>query len=115
MGELYPGQAFYHRNNEPVRRAEENWAKRQEEKEKDFFLQVSLWRKEAEEAGWERDRLIGNANSWNQAFYYYRAGGDCICKLCGLDYYSHPVTHGPERWHYGCELHVLCNTDRVKL
>jgi hypothetical protein len=84
-------------------------------RQKDFFLQEAVARQAEAEAEWERDRLVGNANSYHKIFRYYRAGGDCICRLCGLSYYDHPVVRGPERWHYGCELHVLCNTDRVKL
>jgi len=62
----------------------------------------------------ERDTLIGDANTFNKAFRYYRAG-NCVCPTCGLEYIEHPVIRAKERWHYGCELHVLCNTDRVKL
>ena len=62
----------------------------------------------------ERDTLIGNANTFNKAFRYYRAG-NCICKTCGLEYIEHPVVRMREKRHYGCELFVLCNTDRVKL
>ena len=57
----------------------------------------------------------------NPLFNYYRAGMDCICAWCGAKYIDHPVER--RRWtfeqrkdeYYGAELHVLCNTDRVKL
>jgi len=62
----------------------------------------------------ERDSLIGDGDTFNKAFRYYRAG-NCICETCGLDYRDHPVVRLKEKQHYGCELHVLCNTDRVKL
>ena len=63
----------------------------------------------------ERDRLIGDDETFNKAFRYYRAAGSCICLTCGLEYLDHPVVRMKEKQHYGCELHVLCNTDRVKL
>lgn len=62
----------------------------------------------------ERDTLIGNGETFNSAFRYYRAG-DCVCETCGLSFSDHPVVRTIEKRHYGCELHVLCNTDRVKL
>ena len=62
----------------------------------------------------ERDTLIGNANTFNKAFRYYRAG-NCKCPTCGLEFRDHPVIRMPEKRFYGCELFVLCNTDRVKL
>ena len=37
-----------------------------------------------------------------------RAGGDCICKKCGLPYIEHPM--GMETW-----LHLLCDGKQVKL
>ena len=48
-------------------------------------------------------------------FNYYRASGQTCCAFCGEAYYDHPVVNGKERRANGCELHVLCNTDRVKL
>ena len=73
-------------------------------------------------------------------FNYYRAGHECICAWCGRMYIDHPVIHIRARDGYashtgsfalgtvrrinspeglmseeGAELHVLCNTDRVKL
>lgn len=62
----------------------------------------------------DQDRLIGDDDSWNKAFRYYRAG-NCVCPTCGLEYIDHPVVRIAEKRHYGCELFVLCNTDRVKL
>lgn len=38
-----------------------------------------------------------------------RAGGDCVCQVCGRKYYDHPQ-HVP---HY--YLRMLCNGDLVKL
>jgi hypothetical protein len=51
---------------------------------------------------------------------WFRAGGDCICKICGKDYYRHPfyrLTVGGWDLPYnqGFWLHVLCNGDLVKL
>ncbi len=63
----------------------------------------------------EKDQLIGNDESFNKNVRYYRAGGDMICEVCKVCYYNHPVTRPVETQHYGCELHVLCNGDRVKL
>lgn len=98
MPEYYPGQNFYHHHNHNVRRAELN-----------FFCNNSHL------LDVERDNLAGDENTWNKAFRYYRAGGDRICEKCGICYYDHPVIRGAEKRHYGCELQVLCNTDRVKL
>lgn len=39
----------------------------------------------------------------------YRAGGDCVCKDCGMIYYDHP-----NDYEYEC-LQVLCSGQRVKL
>ena len=62
----------------------------------------------------ERDSLVGDHSTFNPAFKYYRAG-NCKCPICGLEFRDHPVIRMPEKRFYGCELFVLCNTDRVKL
>lgn len=58
----------------------------------------------------------------NPLFNYYRAGGDNICAWCGFYYIDHPVkrvfcttTESMHECDHSLELHVLCNTDRVKL
>lgn len=40
---------------------------------------------------------------------FSRAGGACVCKLCGYDYYSHPNAV-PHIW-----LRLLCDGRYVKL
>lgn len=62
----------------------------------------------------ERDRLVGDYSTYNPAFRYYRAGNN-KCDTCKLEFRDHPVVRMPEKRFYGCELFVLCNTDRVKL
>lgn len=62
----------------------------------------------------ERDRLVGDENSYSLVFRYYRAAGTAICLKCGEPYEDHPVVRPKEKNFYGCELHVLCNSDRVK-
>lgn len=63
----------------------------------------------------DKDQLIGDDRTFNSAFRYYRASGECQCERCGMLYIDHPVIRFRERVFYGCELHVLCNADRVKL
>lgn len=39
---------------------------------------------------------------------WYRASGECVCDVCGLNFFDHPT----------CDdgiIHVLCNGDQVKL
>lgn len=62
-----------------------------------------------------RDELVGDDLTFNRAFRYRRASGDAICGFCRLRYGDHPVVRMAEKRHYGVELYVLCNTDRVKL
>jgi len=53
----------------------------------------------------------------NEAFI--RAGGECVCKICGKYYWEHPYcsnsrfTDGLDRDSY--YLHVLCDGVHVKL
>jgi len=61
------------------------------------------------------DALIGDEHTFNSRLRYYRAAGDTACEKCGLSYFDHPIVTRKEAAHYGCELHVLCNSDRVKL
>ena len=46
---------------------------------------------------------------------YYRASGDCLCGLCGRDYWRHPECTGSQRWSDMGWLHLLCNGDLVHL
>lgn len=41
----------------------------------------------------------------------YRAGGGCICEICGREYYDHKQEKSEEYFFYN----VICNGDRVKL
>lgn len=44
-----------------------------------------------------------------------RACGDCICEVCGKDYYSHPFADEARTDENRPFLHVTCNGDIVKL
>lgn len=45
----------------------------------------------------------------------YRAAGDCLCELCGWEFWRHPLDHWELSYDGHPFLHVLCNGDRVKL
>lgn len=46
---------------------------------------------------------------------YYRACGQCICDVCGKEYFKHPFDFWELSYTGEPFLHVLCNGDRVKL
>lgn len=45
-----------------------------------------------------------------------RASGDCLCRICGKDYYSHP--YAPEPWNLSFTgkpfLHRICTGELIK-
>lgn len=45
----------------------------------------------------------------------YRAGGDCLCEICGKEYRKHQFDFYELSYTGEPFLHVLCNGDRVKL
>jgi len=45
---------------------------------------------------------------------FYRASGNCRCKTCGKDYYSHPHASEARDQDGTPYLHVLCDGDIVK-
>ena len=54
-------------------------------------------------------------------WFWERAGGDCVCGICGRKFYDHPPEMDPdftEDCGYSrrvAHLNVLCNGERVKL
>lgn len=47
--------------------------------------------------------------------HFVRAGGDCLCKVCGAEYRKHPVNPKVVDWDGVPWLHVLCDGLHVKL
>jgi hypothetical protein len=54
----------------------------------------------------------GPLPKWTQE---YRACGQSICEVCGLEYFRHPFDFWEVGYDDNLYLHVLCNGDRVKL
>ena len=46
---------------------------------------------------------------------FYRADGNCICKICNKLYIDHPMSKEYLSWVCEPYLHILCNGDLVKL
>jgi hypothetical protein len=48
---------------------------------------------------------------------FVRASGDCVCEICGKDYYHHPEADEPQYLSYDGTpfLHRLCDGTLVKL
>ena len=52
---------------------------------------------------------------------FIRAGGDCLCEICGRKYINHPMDEEVLSWIEDWDgkrrpfLHILCDGTRVKL
>lgn len=40
---------------------------------------------------------------------WQRACGECVCEICGLEYFDHPPTAAAS------QIHILCDGNQVKL
>lgn len=56
-----------------------------------------------------------DVNDKGEEYTWYRAGGGCICSICGREYWNHPLDVNVVSWDGQLFLHILCDGNRVHL
>lgn len=48
-------------------------------------------------------------------WFWYRASGECVCEICGREFWRHKHEMEEVDWNDDPYLKIICNGDRVKL